>query len=173
MQRYSGTLRSVALAAGCLVVGAGGAAAQATAGHEAHHAQGGPEQEIVALFTAYDAAFTAKDLNKLATMYHPDVTVYEGGGINPGWADYRDRHLGPELKSFNGLQFSHNNVKVQLLGAEAAYVTADYSLTRTVDDRPVTSGGLATYVVIRQDGRWIIRHSHTSARRRPAGGDGI
>jgi hypothetical protein len=105
MMRYSGTLRSVALAAGCLLVGAGVATAQADAGHEAHHTQGGPEQEIVAFFTAYDAAFTAKDLSKLATMYHPDVTVYEGGGINPGWADYRDRHLGPELKSFNGLQF--------------------------------------------------------------------
>ena len=42
------------------------------------------------------AAFVAKDLKKLATFYHPDVTIYEGAGINNGWADYRDRHLGPE-----------------------------------------------------------------------------
>lgn len=45
----------------------------------------------------YDAAFIAKDLDQLATFYHPDVTIYEGAGINNGWADYRDRHLGPEL----------------------------------------------------------------------------
>jgi uncharacterized protein (TIGR02246 family) len=159
------------LAAAWLLLAAGAAAGQATADHDAHHAQGNQEQEIVAFFKAYDAAFTAKNLDSLATMYHPDVTVYEGGGINPGWADYRDRHLGPELKSFENLAFSHNNVKVQTLSADAAYVTADYSLGRTADGRQVTSGGLATYVLIRQEGRWIIRHSHTSARRRPAGGD--
>lgn len=141
-----------------------------TTGHEAHHGQTGPEQEVAAFFQAYDAAFTAKDLDRLGTMYHPDVTVYEGGGINPGWVDYRDRHLGPELKSFEGLQFEHQNLKVQILGADAAYATADYSLTRRVDGQPVTSSGLATYVLLRQDGRWIIRHSHTSSRRRPAGG---
>jgi len=140
------------------------------ADHAAHHAQAGPEQEIAGFFQAYDAAFTAKDMDRLATMYHPDVTVYEGGGINPGWADYRDRHLGPELKSFEGLTFVHQNLKVLPLGSDAAYATADYSLTRTVDGKPVTTGGLATYVLIRQDGKWIIRHSHTSARRRPAGG---
>jgi ketosteroid isomerase-like protein len=77
------------------------------------------------------------------------------------------------MKSFNNLQFSHGNVKVQMLGADAAYVTAEYSLGRTVNDQQVTSGGLATYVLIRKDGRWIIRHSHTSSRRRPAGGGGF
>ena len=62
-----------------------------------------------------DAAFNAKDLDKLATFYHPDVTIYEGGGVNNGWVDYRDRHLGPELKSFENLQFSHSNTKGDLL----------------------------------------------------------
>lgn len=171
METRRATVRAMVLAGVWLVVTTGVAAGQATADHDAHHAQGNQEQEVVAFFKAYDAAFTAKNLDSLATMYHPDVTVYEGGGINPGWADYRDRHLGPELKSFENLSFAHNNVKVMMLGADAAYVTADYSLGRSVDGRQVTSGGLATYVLIRQDGRWIIRHSHTSARRRPAGGD--
>jgi uncharacterized protein (TIGR02246 family) len=171
METMDRVLRATGVTGACLLVASGMAMAQA--GHEAHHAQPGPEQEIVAFFEAYDEAFTAKDLDRLATMYHPDVTVYEGGGINPGWADYRDRHLGPEMKSFNNLQFSHGNVKVQMLGADAAYVTAEYSLGRTVNDQQVTSGGLATYVLIRKDGRWIIRHSHTSSRRRPAGGGGF
>ena len=127
-------------------------------------------QDIVAFFAKYDEAFTAKDLDRLAAMYHADVTVYEGGGINTGWADYRDRHLGPELKSFMNLKFSHGNVKVQMLGADAAYVTADYTLTRTANEKEIKSGGLATYILIRQDGQWMIRHSHTSSRRIPAGG---
>lgn len=132
--------------------------------------QATPSDDIVAFFAKYDEAFTAKDLDRLATMYHPDVTVYEGGGINPGWVDYRDRHLGPELKSFMNLKFSHGNVKVNMLGPDAAYVTADYVLSRTVNEKEAKSGGLATYVVIRQNGRWVIRHSHTSSRRLPPGG---
>lgn len=144
------------------------ASAQGLAGRQANQEE--PGADIIAFFARYDEAFTAKDLDRLATMYHPDVTVYEGGGINPGWADYRDRHLGPELRSFTNLKFGHQNVKVQMLGSDAAYVTAEYVLSRTQNDREVKSGGLATYVVIRRDGNWVIRHSHTSSRRVPQGG---
>lgn len=59
--------------------------------------------EIESWLKGYDAAFNARDLGKLAAFYHAEVTIYEGGGINNGWADYRDRHLGPELKGFENL----------------------------------------------------------------------
>jgi len=59
---------------------------------------------IEAWLKSYDAAFNAKDLDKLATFYHSEVTIFEGGGVNRGWADYRDHHLGPELKQFGNLQ---------------------------------------------------------------------
>lgn len=125
---------------------------------------------IEAWLKGYDEAFNAKDLEKLAGFYHPDVTVYEGGGVNAGWVDYRDRHLGPELKAFEDLQFSHASVKATPLGdGRAAYVTATYSLKAKMKERDVDSGGLATYVLIKDsDGTWKIRHSHTSSRpRRP------
>jgi uncharacterized protein (TIGR02246 family) len=119
----------------------------------------------------YDAAFGAKDLNKLATFYHPDVTIFEGGGVNRGWVDYRDHHLGPELKDFQNLQFSHSNVVVRMLGPDAAYVTADYAIKGRMGDRDVDGGGLATLVLVRDGSAWKIRHSHTSSRRRaPASG---
>lgn len=62
-----------------------GAASVQTANDEA--------RAIEAWLKGYDAAFNAKDLDKLATFYHSDVTIYEGGGVNHGWIDYRDRHL--------------------------------------------------------------------------------
>lgn len=124
------------------------------------------QKALSAFFTAYDAAFNAKDLSALGAMYHPDVTVYEGGGINPGWADYRDRHLGPELKAFGNLKFSHEKVAVRMIGPDAAYVTAEYLLDAVMDGKEIRSGGLATYVMIREGGQWKIRHSHTSSRRR-------
>lgn len=126
---------------------------------------------IEALFKAYDAAFNAKDLDKLGTLYHQDVTVYEGGGIDNGWAAYRDKHLGPELKAFENLEFGHRDLAVNVLpGGTAAYATARYSLKAKMRDREVDAGGLATYVLVKgADGAWQIRHSHTSSRpRRPA-----
>jgi uncharacterized protein YcnI len=121
----------------------------------------------------YDAAFTAKDLDKLATFYHPDVTIYEGGGINNGWLDYRDHHLGPELKAFENLQFGHSNTKVTVLpGGQSAYATSEYSIQAKMGERDIDSRGLETLVLVKgADGSWKVRHSHTSSRpaRRPAG----
>jgi ketosteroid isomerase-like protein len=125
---------------------------------------------VEAWLKTYDAAFNAKDLDKLATFYHPDVTIYEGGGINNGWIDYRDRHLGPELKSFEDLQFGHSNTKVLVLpGGQSAYATSEYAIKAKMGDRQLDSGGLETLVLVKNaDGMWKIRHSHTSSRaRRP------
>jgi uncharacterized protein YcnI/ketosteroid isomerase-like protein len=136
--------------------------------------QGG-NHDAVAVQTwlkAYDAAFMAKDLEKLATFYHPDVTIYEGGGINNGWIDYRDRHLGPELKAFENLQFGHTNTKVSVLpGGQSAYATSEYSIKAKMGEHNLDSSGLETLVLVKgSDGSWKIRHSHASSRpaRRPA-----
>ena len=136
-------------------------------------AQSADEQNITRWLSGYDAAFNAKDLEKLATFYHPDVTIFEGGGINNGWVDYRDRHLGPELRSFENLQFGHSNTKVTVLpGGQSAYATSEYSIKAKMGERAIDSTGLETLVLLKgTDGGWKIRHSHTSSRpaRRPAG----
>lgn len=80
--------------------------------------------------------------------------------------------LGPNLKQFENLQFSHSNVKPTLLdGGKAAYVTSEYALKAKMGARDVDTGGLETLVLVQDaTGAWKIRHSHTSARRRaPAG----
>ena len=136
----------------------------------AGQAASGDAAAVEAWLKGYDAAFMAKDLEKLATFYHPDVTIYEGGGINNGWADYRDHHLGPELKAFENLQFGHTNTRVTVLpGGQSAYATAEYSIKAKMGDRMLDSGGLETLVLVKgADGTWKIRHSHTSSRpRRP------
>lgn len=127
------------------------------------------ETQVLDLFKAYDAAFNARDIEKLATLYHKDVTIFEGAGINNGWADYRDNHLGPELKSFQDLQWAHTNIVVHSLGTTAAYVTADYTIKYKSGERMVDSGGIATHVLVKESGQWKIRHSMTAARRRAPG----
>jgi uncharacterized protein YcnI len=139
----------------------------------AAQASGGEAAAIENWLKGYDTAFNAKDLDKLATFYHPEVTIYEGGGINNGWIDYRDHHLGPELKAFENLQFGHSNTKVTVLsGGQSAYATSEYAIKAKMGERELDSRGLETLVLIKDaSGSWKIRHSHTSSRpRRPAGG---
>ena len=125
---------------------------------------------IEAWLKGYDAAFLSKDLNKIAAFYHPDVTIYEGAGINNGWADYRDRHLGPELKSFENLEFAHTGTKVTVLpGGESALATSRYTIKAKMGDRLLDNEGLETLLLVKMPEGWKIRHSHTSGRaRRPA-----
>lgn len=132
-------------------------------------AQSNETQRIDEWLNGYDAAFLAKDLDKLATFYHPDVTIYEGAGVNNGWADYRDHHLGPELTAFEDLRFGHLNRRVQMLGDRAAYVTSEYFLKATMKERNLDVVGRETLIVEKQaDGNWKVRHSHTGSRQRPA-----
>ena len=132
----------------------------------AHETAAAPE--IRAWLDQYEAAFNARSLDRLARFYHPDVTIYEGGGINTGWADYRDHHIGPELREMEGLRFSLTNVQVQPLGNAAAYVICQYRLRARIKNEDVDATGLETLILVKgQDGGWLIRHSHTSARRRP------
>lgn len=128
-------------------------------------AQSSDAEHVKQWLQGYDTTFVTKDLDRLATFYHPEVTIFEGGGINRGWADYRDHHLGSELKEFQNLQFAHSNVVVRMLGRDAAYVTAEYAIKGRRGERDVDGGGLATLVLIRDGGGWKIRHSHTSSRR--------
>lgn len=136
----------------------------------AGQAAGGEAAAIEAWLKGYDAAFMAKDLEKLATFYHPDVTIYEGGGIDNGWADYRDHHLGPELKAFENPQFLRTNTRVTVLpGGQSAYATSEYTIKAKIGERQLDSSGLETLVLVKgSDGNWKIRHVHTSSRpRRP------
>lgn len=132
------------------------------------NAQSNEAEKIQEWLKGYDAAFLAKDLDKLATFYHPDVTIYEGAGMNDGWADYRDRHLGPELKMFENLEFGHSNRRVHMLGDRAALAISEYFIKAKMKDRVLDNVGRETLVLEKQsDGSWKIRHSHTSGRARP------
>ena len=130
-----------------------------------------PVASIKEFMAAYDKAFNAKDLAQLAKFYDADVTIYEGGGINTGWADYRDHHLGPELKEFLELESSHSNIVPHILDKDAtlAYLTSEYHIKGKMKTRDEDGGGLETLILIKgSDGGWKIHHAHTSSRRRPA-----
>ena len=84
------------------------AAAVGAGAHEAHkHA---PEPSAPALdagvakaLSLYRAAFEARSIEKLAEVVDPALLVLEGTTKNVGWVDYRDNHIGPEMKEWESL----------------------------------------------------------------------
>lgn len=116
----------------------------------------------------YEKALASRDLARLADFFDSEVTIFEGGGTNIGWADYRDHHLGPELAEMESLDLRHSDVRLRELGPGWALVTSSYELKARMKGRDIAAGGLETLVLKRgSDDRWRIVHSHTSSRRRP------
>ena len=136
------------------------------AGHEQAASATSPSFDVAAWLESFDAAFRAKDLDKLAAFYHPDVTIYEGTGVNNGWPNYRDTHLGPELKSFSGLEFGHSHATAHMLGEHAAYATSEFFLKAQMNGKPIEVIGRETLVLEHVNGVWKIRHAHMSTRPR-------
>jgi ketosteroid isomerase-like protein len=116
----------------------------------------------------YEKALASRDLARLADFFDPEVTIFEGGGTNIGWADYRDHHLRPELAEMGSFKLRHADVRLRELGPGWALVTSSYELKARMKGKDIAAGGLETLVLKRgSDDRWRIVHSHMSSRRRP------
>lgn len=121
-------------------------------------------QTIRALF----AAVERKDFAGLDTLYAGDsLTIVEGAGINRGWADYRDTHLGPELRELQNLRYRPFELQVRASG-DLAWATFRYAIAAQLGERTLDQVGRGTAILERRGTRWLIRHTHTSSRaRRP------
>lgn len=113
------------------------------------------------------AAFERNDRAALDRLWSHDesVLVFENGQVNVGWADYRDTHLGPEMSAMKNTAFALEDVRPHVAGT-TAWVTLKYALSAEVDNRRVEGRGLATLVLEKRDGRWLIVHWHSSNPRR-------
>ncbi len=94
-----------------------------------------------------------------------DVTVFESGHANYGWNDYRNNHLAPELKEFKNTKYAFSDLKVKVDG-KTAWATFKYTLSAEINERKIESGGLATAILEKREGKWRIVHWHSSAPRR-------
>lgn len=117
----------------------------------------------------YTAAVERGDLAAIEKLWSNDesVTVIENGHANYGWADYRDHHLGPELKEMKNVKYALTDIKVNLSG-HSAWATFKYTIAADLKERRVEGGGLGTAVLQHGPNGWQIVHWHTSSPRRPA-----
>ncbi len=123
------------------------------------------EAAVRALFAAAERG----DLAALDTLYAGDsLTIIEGAGINRGWADYRDHHLGPEIKEMQNFRYRPFEIETHVSGPHA-WAIFRYALTAEMSGKPVDAVGRGTAILEQRKGTWIVRHTQTSSRaRRPA-----
>src|SRR5437879_6093824 len=117
------------------------------------------------------SSFEKNDMTTATAVWANDesLTVFESGHANYGWTDYRDHHLGPEMKEMTNTKYSFSDLKIHLAG-NTAWVTMRYSIAADVGEagktRHVEGAGLASAVLEKRDGQWRIVHWHSSAPRR-------
>jgi ketosteroid isomerase-like protein len=134
-------------------------------------AQGSDEVAVREALMKSAASFEKNDMAAATQVWANDesLTVFESGHANYGWADYRDHHLGPEMKEMQNTKYSFSDMKIHLAG-NTSWVTMKYSIAADVGEpgktRHVEGAGLATAVLEKRDGQWRIVHWHSSAPRR-------
>jgi ketosteroid isomerase-like protein len=112
-------------------------------------------------------AFERGDMATMEKLWAGDesVIVFESGHANYGWTDYRDRHLGPEMKEMKNTKYTLSDMRVKVSG-NTAWATFKYAISADIGTRHVDGSGLGTAVLEKRGNDWRIVHWHSSAPRR-------
>lgn len=149
----------------------GGKPADPHAGHTQANAaaNSNSDADVRAVLTQHRLAVERGDLDAISKLWSNDesVTVIENGHANYGWADYRDNHLGPELKEMKNVKYALSDIKVHT-SDHLAWATFKYSIAADFRERHIEGGGMGTAVLQHGPNGWQIAHWHTSSPRRPA-----
>jgi ketosteroid isomerase-like protein len=118
-------------------------------------------REIRAVLDRQVQAWNRRDLEGFMQGYwhSPDLTFYSGGTVVSGWESTLDRYrkrYQSEGSEMGKLDFS--DLKIELLGASAAFVRGRFHLKMTSSD----PAGIFTLTFRRFAGGWKIIHDHTS-----------
>ena len=113
------------------------------------------------------SSFEKNDMTGATQVWVNDesLTVFESGHANYGWTDYRDNHLGPEMKEMKNTKYTLSDIKVKVSG-DTAWATFKYAISADIGTRHVDGGGLGTAILEKRGQDWKIVHWHSSAPRR-------
>ena len=126
----------------------------------------GPNDITAALatLTFYKDALSKKSIDKMQKFVTTDLTVIEGTHINTSWADYRDNHIGPEMKEW--LSFETVETKnVKQFFSPQQIVISEETIYRIKSKKGETRlKALETFILIKQGETWKIALIHFSGK---------
>jgi ketosteroid isomerase-like protein len=116
---------------------------------------------ILATIAKMEAAWNSGDFRGyMAGFKNPDVVFVSGGKFQDGWQgtlDHYIRDYGGSAERRGRLHFY--NMKVDLLGSDAAMLIGQYRLERGAR----VTEGVNTRLFRKVNGRWLITVNHVSA----------
>ena len=122
--------------------------------------------DISAILESYSLALAAEDVGAAESWVlagGEDFSVFEGPGVDIGWANYRDHHLAPEFASEDvSFQIYDWSGYVVQADQDLAVATFDIRMEYTVRGESRERDGHGTAVLSRTETGWRIRHLHTS-----------
>ena len=129
----------------------------------------GQALQVATAIRAYFAASERGNLVAIDSLVAGErFNAVEGAGINRGWADYRDNHLGPELKEMTNFRYRPFEVEASTAG-DIGWSTFRYAIRADLRGQAIDQVGRGTAILERSGNRWVIRHLQTSSRpRRPS-----
>lgn len=116
---------------------------------------------------AYLAAMEASDLDAAEALFASDSLIFETGGVEGTWKNYRDHHIGPELDAIESFVISRAEEPTESKSADGSMAFVAWPIEYTIrltDGRLIESRGTVTFVLERQEGHYKIRHLHWSSR---------
>jgi len=136
------------------------------------------EIEVRKVLADYRAAMEARSVAKLAEVVSDDLLVLEGTHKNDGWADYRDKHIGPEMAEWKEFKVSSPTLTKLEVKGDWAYAVQEATYAIVDAKETVVMLGAETLVLSKETKGWKIRHLHLSGKRlspakpqpKPAGG---
>ena len=121
-----------------------------------------PESEVRALLQRQQDAWNRRDLEGFMAGYwkSDDLTFYSGGNVTRGWQPTLDRyrlHYQSAGTEMGKLEF--RNLRVEMLGNDAAFARGEYYLTMSSGKTP---HGIFTLILRHFPEGWRVVHDHTS-----------
>lgn len=95
--------------------------------------------------------------------YYADDATWVSGSYSPpitGWQNYVQTYL-QQRKGFTGIQLITKNVNIFHYG-DTAWACYQWLFIGLAEGRPLNARGQTTLVFVKQNGRWLIVHNHTS-----------
>lgn len=124
------------------------------------------EEAVKTTLANYKAAIEKLDTTGTGKLFVKKSVVVENGSIEGSYQHYAGHHLGPELKDFKSFKFNNYKIDVQMLG-EVAITTEsyEYEIVARKDGAVYKRKGVATSVLINENGAWKIVSTHSSSRK--------
>ena len=124
-------------------------------------------KEVQSLLDEYRAAMEARSVERLAKVVDPDLVVVEGTGINVGWPDYRDHHIGPELKEMRSLKYMEPRLIDAFVSGDVAHAVVQARLEIVEEKETVALSAVESFDLRKTAQGWRIRSIHFSGKRQP------